>query len=55
MRGKQEYIYGDTDSIGITPAHAGKTMMDSVLLRIRQDHPRACGENFVEVNCVAIV
>ena len=29
----------------ITPAHAGKTLLDGLRSILTKDHPRACGEN----------
>ena len=44
MRGKVGKILADSYGTGITPAHAGKSIVFvSVALRF-QDHPRACGE-----------
>ena len=45
MRGKLSEIVDTTDSPGITPAHAGKTLRFSGLCLDTGDHPRACGEN----------
>ena len=37
--------FGDADhGIGITPAHAGNTLMLSRSTLNLRDHPRACGE-----------
>mgnify|MGYP006887191738 CR=1 FL=1 len=49
MRGKQI-----TDKRGkarrrITPAHAGKTVHNGTSVRVRPDHPRACGENRISI------
>ena len=30
---------------GITPAGAGKTVMNYMLVALKEDHPRRCGEN----------
>ena len=46
MRGKQG---GDAERPccpRITPAHAGKTLINSSVCLLSPDHPRACGENF---------
>ena len=45
MRGKPAYVVGRLEMPGITPAHAGKTFLRNLKQAIRQDHPRACGEN----------
>ena len=45
MRGKplrrSIFVRGE----GITPARAGKTYAEELAIVIREDHPRACGEN----------
>ena len=48
MRGKPHMQTVSPISSGITPADAGKTHMPSVLSEIFQDHPRGCGENFLQ-------
>ncbi len=45
MRGKQNYYELLSDSIGITPAGAGKTMFFKQFHINGRDHPRRCGEN----------
>ena len=45
MRGKPVQRLFATCEHRITPAHAGKTKYIPALLRIAEDHPRACGEN----------
>ena len=47
MRGKQSAGIADASPIRITPAHAGKTRLFTLAARISEDHPRACGENFI--------
>ena len=44
MRGKAAQALGVLGNIRITPAHAGKSIPTSILIRMRKDHPRACGE-----------
>ena len=39
----------------ITPARAGKTGRTLYNLRIGMDHPRACGENYLEDNRVYLI
>ena len=45
MRGRLLKRPGSGNSLGTTPAHAGKTQMDSLGLHKLWDHPRACGED----------
>ena len=45
MRGKQNGKKKRTRLRGITPAHAGKTVVVSYFQCVLRDHPRACGEN----------
>ena len=45
MRGKPTFHSDGTVRIGITPAHAGKTMGFASWQEVGRDHPRACGEN----------
>ena len=45
VRGKQTYSAVQSVSPGITPAGAGKTHTEFTVKRIKQDHPRRCGEN----------
>ena len=45
MRGKPAKLGRFDTRSRITPAHAGKTSMTSVLPTPSSDHPRACGEN----------
>ena len=45
MRGKLIGFAAITALSGITPAHAGKTIITLVLYRPTADHPRTCGEN----------
>ena len=49
MRGKLEYSSLYSSRIRITPAHAGKTLNVFFRHRLRQDHPRSCGENPTEM------
>ncbi len=46
MRGKRSHFRLRFRPPRITPAHAGKTSISSLLLNPHSDHPRACGENF---------
>ena len=46
MRGKLSNGKFCSHKQGITPAHAGKTRPSHHRRRAREDHPRACGENW---------
>ena len=46
MRGKLKYYGTGCGQQRITPAHAGKTLVEKTALAAEKDHPRACGENF---------
>ena len=48
MRGKRLNLQEGGHTIGITPAHAGKTVFLSPPSASPRDHPRACGENLTE-------
>ena len=48
MRGKHQTNRPECARAGITPAHAGKTFTFKTYYVFPQDHPRACGENFVK-------
>ena len=45
MRGKLNRAVLQGILQGITPADAGKTAFEASQRRVRQDHPRGCGEN----------
>ena len=45
MRGKLFYNIFYFFGSRITPADAGKTMLDNGWLPVYEDHPRGCGEN----------
>ena len=45
MRGKRAFGFVEILETGITPAHAGKTLIDTPEFSLKEDHPRACGEN----------
>ena len=45
MRGKHYDEPSSPTHPRITPAHAGKTGLDSVIIFATKDHPRTCGEN----------
>ena len=53
MRGKRSLCHLSFRQRRITPAHAGKTFTDSMGYCVRQDHPRACGENVSIVSGLA--
>ena len=44
MRGKDDGVAGITQSMGITPAYAGKSLVKIVRIWSCRDHPRLCGE-----------
>ena len=48
MRGKPENPGAVDWNTRITPADAGKTAHDPLCLRIFRDHPRGCGENYLQ-------
>ena len=51
MRGKVP-VFGALMLIGrITPAYAGKSVPDSVIVNFVKDHPRLCGEKKVIRQC----
>ena len=50
VRGKLKYDFTQSKTIGITPAGAGKTLLQLSIICIKRDHPRRCGENFSVVN-----
>ena len=45
MRGKRHSVKKPDHIGGITPAHAGKTVLQALRKQAGVDHPRACGEN----------
>ena len=48
MRGKDASVAFARLAIGITPAHAGKREQDRARKDVRKDHPRPCGEKFID-------
>ena len=48
MRGKAGAGSGKTQTLGITPAYAGKSVSYRNFLRLFLDHPRLCGEKLLE-------
>ena len=48
MRGKEWGVSVEDAGIGITPAHAGKSPGHSSGEARNWDHPRTCGEKFIE-------
>ena len=44
MRGILGMISCIVHCMGITPAHAGNTVIGQFFVNFEQDHPRACGE-----------
>ena len=47
MRGKAPFCIRIFCMVGITPAHAGKSIYGVSDVERQRDHPRACGEKFV--------
>ena len=47
MRGKLSNCGASIRNIRITPADAGKTFLHLLISEIQKDHPRGCGENWV--------
>ena len=45
MRGKLVGNAVFVPTVRITPADAGKTNYMEILMNLRKDHPRGCGEN----------
>ena len=43
-RGKEQALVVGADTVGITPAHAGKSLFEQFLLCPLRDHPRTRGE-----------
>ena len=46
MRGKVKRYMDEQQQLGITPAHAGKSLLPSKQYDHDQDHPRTCGEKY---------
>ena len=44
MRGKDDRYAKNKVTIRITPAYAGKSLLELVAVVSRRDHPRLCGE-----------
>ena len=44
-RGKPRLDEADFNRGGLIPAHAGKTMLEAPVMRLRRAHPRSRGEN----------
>ena len=50
MRGKVYAAVSMPDTVGITPAYAGKRKKATQCIGMKQDHPRLCGEKIEERN-----
>ena len=50
MRGKVGNGLKSNFIHGITPAYAGKSVPDSVIVNFVKDHPRLCGEKIMPEN-----
>ena len=46
MRGKVVLLFRSAFLQGITPAYAGKRLLNLFLMLNGRDHPRICGEKF---------
>ena len=44
MRGKEQHSRESSKTAGITPAYAGKSVHDCMIMWSFRDHPRICGE-----------
>ena len=56
MRGKDAKVIYMPDTIGITPAYAGKSYCRIGKLSTKKDHPRVCGEKIIVfVGCVELL
>ena len=55
MRGKASAFRGVSGLTGITPAHAGKSMLKAWYAIMHEDHPRPCGEKLYQYQCAAIM
>ena len=53
MRGKEEITSIQNPFVRITPAHAGKSLKEMSIKPLRMDHPRTCGEKFINFNIIA--
>ena len=49
MRGKPRAYPGAGCVYGITPADAGKTLLNAIQYALGEDHPRGCGENIPRI------
>ena len=49
MRGKVAELNAVPVCLGITPAHAGKRMTENISEHVRWDHPRTCGEKYIDL------
>ena len=52
MRGKATRHIRAIDTVGITPAYAGKRFATVKLLPVLRDHPRLCGEKGKNVTMI---
>ena len=55
MRGKHPPHLVGRRFPGITPADAGKTLIEGIVKGILKDHPRGCGENCIVSGASAVV
>ena len=55
MRGKLLDKFHRCTHLGITPADAGKTLIDEATQENAEDHPRGCGENIAASMPISIL
>ena len=55
MRGKVFPSFSSYQTVGITPAYAGKSLKVLRIRRQTRDHPRLCGEKYVLIGCSGCV
>ena len=51
MRGKGSVLACRDQVLGITPAYAGKSIIETIIGAIKEDHPRTCGEKIRSFTC----
>ena len=54
VRGKAANACRNSLMVGITPACAGKSCASSNLSMFNRDHPRVCGEKFLDLRCFCV-
>ena len=51
VRGKGLNLTHPSQLTGITPAYAGKSIIETIIGAIKEDHPRTCGEKIRSFTC----